>query len=113
MADAYVERRIGSKEPVYVTATGEADLTVQASPAPTVTLYDDTEMPVSGVNAVPTDGYDATPATEVNLWYNLDTADLVEGWYRLKFLYNLSAGDGMIRKEVSVVAILLLDPLVD
>lgn len=113
MADAYIEMRQGQKSPVYVSLAGSGDLTILAIPAPSVTLFDTDEEIVSGFNGIPATGYDVSPATEVNLWFNLDTAGLLESWYDLQFNYSVSAEDGMTRKEVSVVTILLRDPLVD
>lgn len=98
MADAMVEMRGGEKRPVYGQATAQSGtLTIQASPAPSCTLYDSAGAAVSGFGGIPATGYDPGAVAAPRAWLNLDTAGLAAGFYTLVFTFTAAGSDGITR----------------
>jgi hypothetical protein len=101
MPDGFIRIRAGEKRPIYGQATAQTGtLTIQASPAPSCTLYDSTGAPVTGLNNVAASGYDAVALANPRVWYNLDTtspANLAAGYYTMVFKFTAAGSDSLNR----------------
>lgn len=104
--DGYVKMRKGEKRPGYGSATAvSGTLTIAASPAPVVYLYDSSGAVVSGYNGISATGYDASAAASVRVWYLLDTASLAVDEYRMVFKFSAAGSDSMTRIYEPAIAI--------
>ena len=101
MPDTFIKIRDGEKQPVYGQVTVDSGtLTIQASPAPVVTLYDSSGAAVTGLNNIAATGYDAGALASPRAWYNLDTttpANLAAGFYTMVFKFTANGSDGLTR----------------
>jgi hypothetical protein len=101
MPDAFIKIRVGEKRPIYGQVTADSGtLTIQASPGPTLTLYDSNGAAVTGLNNIAATGYDAGALAAPRAWYNLDTttpASLAAGFYTMVFKFTANGSDGLTR----------------
>lgn len=98
MPDGFVRMRSGEKRPVYGQAAAQSGtLTIQASPAPSCTLYDSDGAVVAGFSGIPVTGYDTGAVANPRAWLNLDTAALAAGFYTLVFRFTAAGSDGITR----------------
>ena len=101
MPDTFVKIRVGEKQPIYGQVTADSGtLTIQASPAPVITLYDSNGAAVTGLNNIAATGYDAGALASPRAWYNLDTttpASLAAGFYTMVFKFTANGSDGLTR----------------
>lgn len=98
MPDGFVRVRAGEKRPLYGQAAAQTGtLTIQASPAPSCTLYDPSGTPVTGIDGVAETGYDSGALASPRIWYNLDTAGLAAGYYTMVFKFTAAGSDSLTR----------------
>ena len=113
MPDGFVRVRVGEKRPIYGQAAAQSGtLTIQASPAPSCTLYDSAGNAVSGLNSVAATGYDAGALANPRVWYNLDTtspASLAAGYYTMVFKFTAAGSDSLNRVYEPSIEIQVMD----
>ena len=113
MPDGFTSLRSGEKRPLYGQAAAETGtLTIQASPAPTCTLYDSTGSAVAGLNGIAVTGYDVVALASPRVWLNLDSttpASLAAGYYTLVFKFSAAGSDGITRTYEPALVLHVLD----
>ena len=110
MPDGFVKIRSGEKRPVYGQATAQTGtLTIQGSPAPSVTMYDSVGVVVTGYNGIAVTGYDSGAMANPRAWYNLDTAGMAAGFYTLVFKFSAAGSDSLTRIYEPAVVLQILD----
>lgn len=113
MPDGFVKLRSGEKRPLYGHAAAQTGtLTIQASPAPTCTLYDSAGSAVTGLSAIAVTGYDIGAVANPRAWYNLDTtspANLAVGYYTLVFKFSAAGSDSITRTYEPSLELQILD----
>ncbi len=98
MPDGYVRVRLGEKRPVYGQLTAQSGtLTIAASPAPMLTLYDSAGAAVAGLADVTATGFNVGALPSPKVWYLLDTGSLAAGWYTLVFKLTATGSDAIVR----------------
>ena len=112
MPDGYTRVRRGEKRPIYgQTTMATGTLTIAASPAPIVTVYDGTGAAVAGMSALAVTGYDAGVQSAPRVWMNLDATGLATGFYTVVFTFTATAVDGLTRIYTPTIEVQVLDML--
>lgn len=112
MPDGYARLKKGEIEPVFGKVFGERGktYTVQASPAPSYTVYDKNDSTIASGTAT---DYDAAPVQNPRVWQNIDSGNaayLVCEKYLIVFKYTTVGSDGLTRIHEPSTQLKILDP---
>ncbi len=99
MPDGFAQMRRGETRPLYGQETMlTGSLTIQATPAPTASLFNQAGTAVFGFEEVPASGYDTGANSAPRVWLNLNASTVPAGYYTLAFTFSAVSGDGETRR---------------
>lgn len=110
MPDGFFRMRLGEARPVFAQETvTTGTLTISATPAPSVTLYDSTGTAVAAVTGAAATNYDTAALAAPRVWYLLDSSSLAVGYYTLTFTFTAIGSDGAARNYAPNIEAQILD----
>lgn len=99
MPDGFAQIRIGETRPLYGQETMlTGSLTIQATPAPTASLFNAAGTAVAGFEEIPASGYDLGANSAPRVWLNLNASTIPAGYYTLAFTFSAVSSDGGTRR---------------
>ena len=91
----------GEKVPVYAQVVASSGtLTILASPAGSVTVYNAEGNPLPAHTAQPLTGFEPTALSKPRAWYLFDTTGLAAGLYTVIFTLSVKGSDNLTRRRV-------------